>query len=245
MDFSSIKPGSLSPAEVGALDTESMLCYVQMSRANNFENELRKQIDGMKEKNSKVTENNNQIATTKEEIGNYRQQIDKLNSSIFNSVTYDKKKVLTEAHISSADIPGGSTSRHIPVELGNQIMAYQQSENTAGCYVGYPVVATIDESKNVVTCMQVPVDAIKAFAAALDQHINNDKTVASLNNDISISESKIKGLQDESDAASNSQQLDMLKLQETMSKLNQAMDMVSNMMKKFADSRSSIIQSIR
>lgn len=58
-------------------------------------------------------------------------------------------------------------------------------------------------------------------------------------------EKMINSIKSEIDSASNSQQMDMLRLQSLSNKRNEAFDVMSNFVKKMQDSRSSIIGNMR
>ncbi len=86
-----------------------------------------------------------------------------------------------------------------------------------------------------------PVDATVIKDAAgnvTDAKINNLPTREGL-------EKAIPDLKSKLDAASNSQQMDMLRLQSLSNKRNEAFDTMTNFVKKMQDSRSSIIGNMR
>ena len=58
-------------------------------------------------------------------------------------------------------------------------------------------------------------------------------------------EAQIQGLKSQIDSLSNSQQMDMLRLQSMSNKRNEAFDVMTNFVKKMQDSRSSIIGNMR
>ena len=58
-------------------------------------------------------------------------------------------------------------------------------------------------------------------------------------------EKAIPDIKSKLDAASNSQQMDMLRLQSLSNKRNEAFDTMTNFIKKMQDSRSSIIGNMR
>ena len=58
-------------------------------------------------------------------------------------------------------------------------------------------------------------------------------------------DAQIKDTTPRIDSASSAQQMDMLPLQSLLNKRNEAFDLMTNFMKKFADSRDSIIGNMR
>ena len=60
-----------------------------------------------------------------------------------------------------------------------------------------------------------------------------------------VQQHRTKLLNDQTDSMSNSQQMDMLRLQSLSNKRNEAFDVMTNFVKKMQDSRSSIIGNMR
>ncbi|MGN7416115.1 hypothetical protein [Paenibacillus sp. SAF-068] len=102
--------------------------------------------------------------------------------------------------------------------------------------------------------MMVQSERTKLLDAQLQTQIqevqNRNQQVAELNSQLQIAqqngdEAAIQKLKGQIDAANNSQQMDMLRLQSMSNKRNEAFDVMTNFIKKMQDSRSSIIGNMR
>lgn len=102
--------------------------------------------------------------------------------------------------------------------------------------------------------MMVQQERTKLLDAQLQTQIqevqNRNQQIADLNAKLQIAqqngdEAAVQKLKGQIDAASNSQQMDMLRLQSMSNKRNEAFDVMTNFVKKMQDSRSSIIGNMR
>ncbi|WP_339304743.1 hypothetical protein [Paenibacillus sp. FSL R5-0519] len=102
--------------------------------------------------------------------------------------------------------------------------------------------------------MMVQSERTKLLDAQLQTQIqevqNRNQLIAELNSQLQVAqqngdEAAIQKLKGQIDAASNSQQMDMLRLQSLSNKRNEAFDVMTNFIKKMQDSRSSIIGNMR
>lgn len=102
--------------------------------------------------------------------------------------------------------------------------------------------------------MMVQQERTKLLDAQLQTQIqevqNRNQQIADLNSQLQIAqqngdEAAVQKLKGQIDAASNSQQMDMLRLQSMSNKRNEAFDVMTNFVKKMQDSRSSIIGNMR
>ncbi|MET1175437.1 hypothetical protein [Paenibacillus amylolyticus] len=102
--------------------------------------------------------------------------------------------------------------------------------------------------------MMVQQERAKLLDAQLQSQIqevqNRNQLIADLNSQLQIAqqngdEAAVQKLKGQIDAASNSQQMDMLRLQSMSNKRNEAFDVMTNFVKKMQDSRSSIIGNMR
>jgi parvulin-like peptidyl-prolyl isomerase len=102
--------------------------------------------------------------------------------------------------------------------------------------------------------MMVQSERTKLLDAQLQTQIqevqNRNQLIAELNSQLQVAqqngdEAAVQKLKSQIDAASNSQQMDMLRLQSMSNKRNEAFDVMTNFIKKMQDSRSSIIGNMR
>ncbi|MCM3175706.1 MULTISPECIES: hypothetical protein [Paenibacillus] len=102
--------------------------------------------------------------------------------------------------------------------------------------------------------MMVQQERTKLLDAQLQMQIQEvqkrNQQIADLNAQLHVAqqngdEALAQQLKNQIDAASNSQQMDMLRLQSMSNKRNEAFDLMTNFVKKMQDSRSSIIGNMR
>lgn len=102
--------------------------------------------------------------------------------------------------------------------------------------------------------MMVQSERTKLLDAQLQTQIqevqNRNQLIAELNSQLQVAqqngdEAAVQKLKGQIDAAGNSQQMDMLRLQSMSNKRNEAFDLMTNFVKKMQDSRSSIIGNMR
>ncbi|MGO4734371.1 hypothetical protein [Paenibacillus sp. 2KB_22] len=102
--------------------------------------------------------------------------------------------------------------------------------------------------------MMVQSERTKLLDAQLQTQIqevqNRNQLIAELNSQLQVAqqngdEAAVQKLKGQIDAASNSQQMDMLRLQSLSNKRNEAFDVMTNFIKKMQESRSSIIGNMR
>ena len=102
--------------------------------------------------------------------------------------------------------------------------------------------------------MMVQSERTKLLDAQLQTQIqevqNRNQQIAELNSQLQVAqqngdEAAVQKLKGQIDAASNSRQMDMLRLQSMSNKRNEAFDVMTNFIKKMQDSRSSIIGNMR
>lgn len=102
--------------------------------------------------------------------------------------------------------------------------------------------------------MMVQSERTKLLDAQLQTQIqevqNRNQLIAELNSQLQVAqqngdEAAVQKLKGQIDAASNSQQMDMLRLQSMSNKRNEAFEVMTNFIKKMQESRSSIIGNMR
>jgi hypothetical protein len=102
--------------------------------------------------------------------------------------------------------------------------------------------------------MMVQQERTKLLDAQLQAQIqevqNRNQQITDLNAKLQVAQQNgdqaaVQTLKGQIDALSNSQQMDMLRLQSMSNKRNEAFDLMTNFIKKMQDSRSSIIGNMR
>ncbi|WP_145336072.1 hypothetical protein [Paenibacillus xylanexedens] len=132
------------------------------------------------------------------------------------------------------------------------------SASAASSYAIQPIssLSSVDiSSMDIETAlMMVQQERAKLLDAQLQVQIqavqNRNQQIADLNAKLQVAQQNgdqaaVQTLKAQIDALSNSQQMDMLRLQSMSNKRNEAFDLMTNFIKKMQDSRSSIIGNMR
>jgi hypothetical protein len=132
------------------------------------------------------------------------------------------------------------------------------SASAASSYAVQPIssLSNVDiSSMDIETAlMMVQQERTRLLDAQLQAQIqavqNRNQQIADLNAKLQVAQQNgdqaaVQALKSQIDAASNSQQMDMLRLQSMSNKRNEAFDLMTNFIKKMQDSRSSIIGNMR
>ena len=98
--------------------------------------------------------------------------------------------------------------------------------------------------KDQIAGVQAKNEAITALNNQLSS-LNTEKAQTSDAAKLTELENQIRALKGQIDSMSNSQQMDMLRLQSLSNKRNEAFDLMTNFVKKMQDSRSSILGNMR
>jgi hypothetical protein len=132
------------------------------------------------------------------------------------------------------------------------------SASAASSYAAQPIssLSNVDiSSMDIETAlMMVQQERARLLDAQLQVQIqavqNRNQQIADLNAQLQAAQQRgdqvaVQSLKGQIDALSNSQQMDMLRLQSLSNKRNEAFDLMTNFIKKMQDSRSSIIGNMR
>ncbi|KAA8786553.1 parvulin-like peptidyl-prolyl isomerase [Paenibacillus sp. 4624] len=132
------------------------------------------------------------------------------------------------------------------------------SASAASSYAAQPIssLSNVDiSSMDIETAlMMVQQERTRLLDAQLQAQIqavqNRNQQIADLNAKLQVAQQNgdqaaVQALKSQIDAASNSQQMDMLRLQSMSNKRNEAFDLMTNFIKKMQESRSSIIGNMR
>ena len=244
MDLSKLGVSGIAQLDISSMDTETLMYHVQMVRANSLEGNLRDQMETMQKNNQTVFNNNSTISANKSTMAELRSELTKIDSIKLPEGTDAERRALlnqAKAYLSSSGASGGSVKAS--VNFGNDVMKYMMAQNTDACYTGYPVMAEVN-GETTTTFTQIPAGDLQKWVDNLEYAANSPGRASEISEKISQLEIANEQLKNESDSMTGMQQLDMIKLQQTMSNMNQAFDMISNAMKKFNETKSGIIRNL-
>ena len=250
-----VRADSLTLAEFQSMDTETMLYFVQLKRATDLEDKLRgkmekvaKNIDDHGADSTKINDNLNEIARI-EKTG-------RVDPSKFDT-TKDKELLealknpdaggfvtLTSEQINSLNTSGKSTSNGTSKEY--QVINGHMWIKTSDGKKTFTESSYPEPQSDGTFKLKSPYELSPILNLHVQGRINitevSKDTQAVIDKAISDLKTENESLKVKVDTATNLQQLDMIELQQLMTNMNQAFDMVSNAMKKFAETKGGIIR---
>jgi len=197
------------------MDLESAMMAVQTNRANLLETQLKDQISAVQQKNEKIAKLNELLGS-----------LNKIAANLPSDAKADKQ-----------------------LSVGDELGEVQLAANAAG--------VTIPENKHIMvtwttyfkdgTTLEAD-GGLKYLLQSSSDH-GTGKAVDLFRKNINMTKGDLDGFiqqtKSQIDSMSNSQQMDMLRLQSLNNKRNEAFDLMTNFIKKSQDSRSSIIGNTR
>ncbi len=233
----------IDPAALKGMDLETAMLMVQSQRASTLEDGLKIKMEGVAARNKAIAQLNSAISKLTQETANWKaddkNSIDGAMSAKVGdpSVSTKDEKAALNSHADKLDKQAQSLIDHanrLPAHgflavhrnaLLAQASAMQKQATDARATAGsMPELRQMTVTE---TCQQYGVKPLsgKVTKAEVD--------------------ALVKALQTKVDELNSSQQMDMLSLQSMMNKRNEAFDLMTNFVKKMADSRSSIIGNMR
>jgi prefoldin subunit 5 len=216
----------ISPANIQGMDLETALMAVQQQRTNLLETELKQQIESVQQKND---------------------QISKLN------------QLMGSLNAAAAKAPAGAKATD-KVDLGGSASEISDAYKAAGMTVP-PELQNASEPflVTLVDGTKIPVDAAgkkeaedykdRNWAFRSTDYSGKKGIVSIKDNPVSVTkgdlDAAIQTVKSQIDSLSNTQQMDMLRLQSLSNKRNEAFDVMTNFIKKMQENRSSIIGNMR
>ena len=210
----------ISFSQMQGMDIESMLMAVQSNRVNLLEEQLMGELKNVQAKNK-------QIATLNEKLT-------VLTGA--SQLAYADNKTSSDATLTEAQITALGKMPQVPtweVTLvdGTTIQVDEGGKNQAEYYKGKNWAFRSDDYSG-----------DKGITSIVDKGIQNDPTVLANKGELDHAITELKG---QVDSMGSTQQMDMLRLQSLSNKRNEAFDLMTNFMKKFADKRDAIIGNMR
>ena len=219
-------PGAINLENIQGMDLETALLAVQNQRATLLEDQLKGQIEGVQQKNT---------------------QIAKLN------------QVLAALNTAAATAPAGAKpTDKVDLSKSPDLKTAMESANISSL----PGLEKLNEPPYIVTLKdgtKIPVDAAgkqeaqdyqQRYWAFRSNDYSGAKAVVGIADNPAAAtkgdlDAAIQTVKSQIDSLSNTQQMDMLRLQSLSNKRNEAFETMTNFIKKMQDNRSSIVGNMR
>ncbi|MBB6562914.1 hypothetical protein HNP48_005631 [Acidovorax soli] len=216
-----------TPINIQGMDLESAMMAVQTNRANLLEAQLKDQISSVQAKNDQIAKLNQLLGTLNKAAASMPTDAkagDAVNLSSANAA--DIKAAAQSAGITlPADMQGLEKSWNVKLVDGSVIKVDEAGKKEADDY----------KSKN--------------WAFRSSDYSGKKGIVSITENPSTVNKGQLDGyiqqVKSQIDSMSNSQQMDMLRLQSLSNKRNEAFDLMTNFIKKMQDARSSILGNMR
>ncbi len=251
----------ISAEQLEGMDLETALMSVQSDRAKLLDAQLREQLNEVKSRNQAIANLNTSLAACRELLGNF--PADAGNDKKISDIANDQWKKSNDAHKKTQQ-----TTKDVEIEAQRKIITDAEKEQKKIVDdAKQKKIKKIEEQapwQNQKVIIEKANQAIKSIKSrAIDSLPTQDsdaKTRAMMDKfeascaeanisldiknkgDLQTATENIKGL---IDAESNSQQMDMVRLQSLSNKRNEAFEIITNFIKKSQDNRSSIISNTR
>ena len=213
--------GGVTPMNIQGMDLETAMMTVQSNRANLLETQLKDQIASVQAKNDQIAKLNQALGLLNKAAAAMPSDAkagDKINDAVKGN-DYQLEKEVNSALDAAGVRPFSETNGEWSGKGRTQ--AWNASTNPS----------STTDTKNAA-------GEVTKKAAVYVGGLGGNTTKGQLDGAIQQVKSQI-------DAASNSQQMDMLRLQSLSNKRNEAFETMTNFIKKMQDSRSSIIGNMR
>jgi len=239
MQINSLGVNSVS-ADFSATDIETLMMMVQSQRAQLLEDSLRSQLDSVNARNQQM--NSLMESNTKLEQTNRVLETDNVD---MNSEIAELKEL--QGRLAASKHPDPNQWYGLSWGQGDDpALSHATLDQVKKAGLDIPTGAdaprdidgngTMDAKGKVV---QGWVDQIDKKVAELESRIEQNKK------DITANKDQVSSNKNQIDSLSNTQQMEMLRLQGLSNKRNEAFDVMSNFIKKMQDSRSSIVGNMR
>ncbi|QIL70547.1 hypothetical protein G7048_09380 [Diaphorobacter sp. HDW4B] len=250
-----VRADSLTLAEFQSMDTETMLYFVQLKRATDLEDKLRekmekvaKNIDNHGADSTKINDNLNEIArmekTGQVDPSKFQDPKGEKLLEILKNPAADGSVTLTNEQIDLLNERMGmgwgvygTTDIHVLKE------GWSYSTSNKDSVTILPVKQS-DGNFKITVPENVKWQVYGRIETTINWKVNGKDTQTAIDKAISDLKTENESLKVKVDTATNLQQLDMIELQQLMTNMNQAFDMVSNAMKKFAETKGGIIRNM-
>ena len=205
--------------QMQGMDIESMLMAVQSNRANLLEEQLMGEMKNVQAKNEQIAALNSKLTVL----------------TGASQLAYTDNKTTPEATLTAAQLTALGASQvptwEVTLKDGTKIMVNEAGKREADDY----------KAKNW-AFRSSDYSGSKGITSIVDKGIKGDPTTFANKGALDKAITELKG---QVDSLGSTQQMDMLRLQSLSNKRNEAYDLMTNFMKKFADKRDAIIGNMR
>jgi hypothetical protein len=223
----------VSAPQLQSLDIETALMTVQSQRAFLLEDQLKGQLEDVQQRNTQIGLLNEALGAARElsarfsdKDGTSKKLADKVNDEKKDYGKTDAWKVERQAIVDEFSAEDQELYKQL-------IMPHRSTKNVERTKELAAMTAVPDNR----TATGLQLEKLKKAAAAAKLALNiNDKGEL---------EKAIENLKSLIDTHSNSQQMDMLRLQSLSNKRNEAFDVMTNFLRKMQDNRSAIVSNTR
>ena len=225
-------PGQVQMMSIEGLDLESMLMAVQTNRVNLLDQQLKDQMGAVQDRNNRINELNvGMNGMNKILAGAGTAATDLVSQPAFGQAG---PRVPDTAAIEAATSAVTAADQNVATAQSN-FDRFSKGFGSSFLDAKEAAAYALNEAK---------AQQASATAALADTKLGLHDPQAAAVRTRADAEAYIKGQQSQIDALGNSQQMDMLRLQSLSGKRNEAFDIMTNFMKKMADSRSGIASKI-
>ncbi len=223
----------VSAPQLQSLDIETALMTVQSQRAFLLEDQLKGQLEDVQQRNTQIGQLNEALGAARElsarfsdKDGTSKKLADKVNDEKKDYGKTDAWKIERQAIVDEFSAEDQELYKQL-------IMPHRSTKNVERTKELAAMTAVPDNR----TATGLQLEKLKKAAAAAKLALNiNDKGEL---------EKAIENLKSLIDTHSNSQQMDMLRLQSLSNKRNEAFDVMTNFLRKMQDNRSAIVSNTR
>jgi hypothetical protein len=244
--------------DTATLDPETMLLALSFERSQTLESVVKDQMSGMQEKNAQIRQLNEVAMAARSapfpdpqdasDLANVGKQMSEWGSAGGRSwMNPDFKDVLDKYGIPHA--ASNMSKSAMSTSSGGWTVSYPTSQYHA---MGREVMAKAEELKNPKldlnstipnsTPPQTYAEAFKAAGIPLPKDANGNE-ITKLTQD--QMKAMVQNVQSKIDSVSANSQLDMIRMQSMINKRNQAVEMLTNLVQKFAKTTDSVVSNMR
>lgn len=240
--------GGVSGINLQSMDIESALAAVQSQRAQLLEEQLKGQLNSVSERNQQISTMNESLNSKRSELGTLEAQLSAAQTNPA-SVSNERISELTVMRdqlqqVLSRD-PNGWTGLSWGWAGDNAAKSREMLDRVKSEDLSNAGEAPKDIDGN--GTMDAQGKTLQGWIDQLNGKIASEQTkvIDGLKAQQSTMKADIDNLKTSIDSVSNSQQMEMLRLQSLTNKRNEAFDVMTNFIKKMQDNRSSILGNMR
>ncbi|QEA13170.1 hypothetical protein [Comamonas flocculans] len=216
MSISGVGNAAMQNIDLQNMDIETLLMTVQSQRAQLLDVQLANQIQEVQNRNDKIAKLNAVLTALNKIDGEFKK----------DKSTEKLGKDLYQKH--QAELKEACDAAGISLEISDKVDNSAQIAKLEKMAKDYPGLSFAYKGQ---------IDSLK-----MTHNPDGGLSPSTKKGDITTAINNVKG---QIDAANNSTQMDMLRLQSLTNKRNEAFDVMTNFIKKMQDSRSAIIGNMR